>query len=142
MHHTLKVGMQNILVNQKICPLKENNTGCPLIVSALDDVNWTQARDLFCPCAPSRAHIPCKPKTSMTPSSRPLPTVHPSPPPHGFILHINHRTPPRTSLETSPTARAHRGASYGAKCESPLRQRIFFNSNLGAFLPSLFKPVL
>ena len=32
------MGMQNILVNQKICPLKENNTGCPLIVSALDDV--------------------------------------------------------------------------------------------------------
>ena len=38
MQHTLKVGMQNILVNQKICPLKEKNTGCPLIVNALDDV--------------------------------------------------------------------------------------------------------
>ena len=23
----------------KVCPLKENNTGCPLIVSALDDVS-------------------------------------------------------------------------------------------------------
>ena len=38
--------MQNILVNQKICPLKENNTRCPLIVSALDDVS---RRDLRTP---------------------------------------------------------------------------------------------
>ena len=37
--------MQNILANQKICPLKENNTGCPLIVSALDDIDCIQSSE-------------------------------------------------------------------------------------------------
>ena len=45
MQHTLKMGMQNILANQKICPLKENNTGCPLVVSALDDVDRIQSSE-------------------------------------------------------------------------------------------------
>ena len=46
------------------------------------------------------------------------------PSPHGFIASIDHRTSSRTSLATSPAARACRGAPCGAKHDSPPTTKI------------------